>query len=158
MVPVVLSILFFFIAVSLGKMPGEEALKGTPLFSKGEKAGATVTLEPTSGRVAQQANTLMSLINAHKSLSVASKGSRVWLGEGLGSILKRVHERMIHWEFMDMADFRPCSLMDPTTVETDTEKLVVLPGFEVLQPRKKPVNNFITWIQCFCRYTAAMSR
>ena len=57
-----------------------------------------------------------------------------------------------------MADFRPRSAGDPPTSETDMEKLMVLPGFEVSQPRKKPVNNFITWIQCFCRYTAAMSR
>ena len=59
---------------------------------------------------------------------------------------------MIRWEFMEMADFRPSSSIDPTTAETDMEKLVVLPGFE------EPVNNFITWIQCFCRYMAAMSK
>ena len=158
MVPVLLILLYFLVTVSLGKMPGEEALKGTPLFSKGKEADATEIREPTSTRVAQQTNTLMSLINAHESLNVASKGSRIWLGEGLGSIPKRVHERMLHWEFMDMADFRPRSSTDPIISETDTEKLVVLPGFEVSQPRKKPVNNFITWIQCFCRYTAAMSK
>ena len=112
--------------------------------------------EPTPARVAQQTNTLMSLITAHENLSVASKGSRVWLGEGLGSYPK--HERMLRWEFMDMADFCPCSSADPTSMDTDMEKLVVLPGFEVSQPRKKPVNNFISWIHCFCRYTAAMSR
>ena len=59
---------------------------------------------------------------------------------------------------MDMADFHPRSTTDPSTVENDMEKLVVLPGFEVSQPRKKPVNNFITWVQCFSHYTATMSK
>ena len=136
-------------------MPVEKALKGAPLFSK---EGAKVSQEPTSAQMAQQTNTLMSLITAQENLSVASKGSRVWLGKGLGSIPRKVHEHMLRWEFMDMADFRPRLLADPTSVDTDTEKLVVLPSFEVSQPHKKPVNNFITWIQCFCRYTTAMSR
>ena len=40
----------------------------------------------------------------------------------------------------------------------DAEKLVVLPGFEVTQPRKRPINNIITWVQCFAWYTAAMAQ
>lgn len=86
---------------------------------------------PLSTRVVQQTNTLMSLINVNES----SKASRVWLRERLGSIPKRVLEHMLRWEFM--ADFCPRSLMDPATAESDTEKLVVSPGFEVSQPRKK---------------------
>ena len=42
-------------------------------------------------------------------------------------------------------------------MEGHTTKLVVLPGFEVTQTRKKPINNIITWVQCFARYTAVMS-
>lgn len=137
-------------------MPGKEALKDTPVFDKGSATEAQVVASPA--KVAQQTSTIMSLITAHDSLNVAAKGSRVWLGEGLGSLPKRVHDRMLRWEFMDMADFRPRSPTDPTPVDSETEKLVVLPGFEVAQPRKKPVNNFITWVQCFSRYTAAMAK
>ena len=43
--------LYFFVAVSLVKMPGEEALKNTPVFSK---RGAKVTQETASAKVAQQ--------------------------------------------------------------------------------------------------------
>ena len=100
----------------------------------------------------------MLLMKAHESFSATTKALKVWLGEGLGSIPKRMHEHMLWWEYMVMSDFRPRSSLDQTTSETDMEKLVVLPGFEVSQPRKKPVNNCITWVQCFCRYTAAMSK
>ena len=150
---------FFDIATaSLGKIPGEDELKDTPVFSQKEHKEAGEKQESSSARVAQQTNTLMSSIKAHDSLSAASKASRVWLGDGLGSIPKRVHDRMIRWEFVDMCDFRPRSPKDSATVDSDMEKLVVLPGFEVSQPRKKPVNDFLTWVQCFCRYTAAMSK
>ena len=98
----------------------------------------------------------MLLMKAHESFSATTKALKVWLGEGLGSIPKRVHK--LRWEHMDMSDFHPRSSLDQTTSKTDMEKLVVLPGFEVSQPRKKPVNDCITWVQCFCRYTAAMSK
>ena len=58
---------------------------------------------------------------------------------------------------MGLVNFHPRSLMDRVEMEGDTEKLVILPGFEVTQARKKPINNIITWVQCFARYTAVMS-
>ena len=48
--------------------------------------------------------------------------------------------------------------MDRLPAESETEKLVVLPGFEVSQTRKKPESNIILWVQCFARYTAAMAQ
>ena len=61
-----------YAAVSLGVVPEKEALEGVPLFSKGSEA---VTVDPKesqeslSAQVAQQTNTLMSLIKAHESQS-----------------------------------------------------------------------------------------
>ena len=56
-----------------------------------------------------------------------------------------------------MRDFRPRSV--PQTLEEgEMQTLVALPGFELAQPRKKPIDNIITWEQCFSRYTAAMAR
>ena len=156
------TMLFFFLGTaSLGKLPGEDALKGVPLFSTSKEVVATVPKdlgESNADRAAQQTSTLMSLVKVHESLNATLKASNIWLGEGLGSVSKRIHERMLRWEFMDMSDFRPRSSLDQVSSEAEMEKLVVLPGFEVSQPRKRPVNNFITWVQCFCCYTAAMSK
>ena len=65
----------------------------------------------------------------------------------------------------DMPDFRHWSSKVTTTVDSDMqfavvvllsfEELVVLQDFEVSQLHKKTVNNFTTWVQYFCRYTAA---
>ena len=62
---------------------------------------------------------------------------------------------------MDMAEFHPRTITDRISAEGDTDKLVVLPGFEVTQAKKKnkkPVNNIIVWTQGFTRYTAAMAK
>ena len=70
-----------------------------------------------------------------------AKAAKVWLGEGLGSQSKWTYDKMLRWEFVDLGEFRPKPLMDKVEMEGDTEKLVVLPGFEVTQARKKPINN-----------------
>ena len=43
-------------------------------------------------------------------------------------------------------------------LEADAEKLVVLPGFEVTQAKKKPITNIMMWVQCYAKYTAAMAQ
>ena len=75
---------------------------------------------------------IMSLLKVQESLNSASKPGRVELGDGLGAITKRVyHEQTLKWEVMDMNDFHPRSASDRSVSESDTEKLIVLPGFEV---------------------------
>ena len=88
----------------------------------------------------------MSLLNANAEWITPSKTSRVWLGEGLGLIPKRVHDEMLRWEYVDMADFLPRSAVDWSSSELETKKLVVIPGFEVSQTRKKPVANIVMWV------------
>jgi len=43
---------------------------------------------------------------------------------------------------VDLAEFRPKTLMEKLAMESDTQKLVVLPGFEVAKQR--PVTDIIT--------------
>ena len=85
----------FYVIVAIGEFPREDALKGTPVFPDAKEAGDGGKKEPqdaTAVHVAQQTNTLMSLIKAHESFEGSAKSSRIWLGEGLGSIPKRVHD------------------------------------------------------------------
>lgn len=151
-------------------------LRGVPTFGKGkgrtagkgkekDDAGSSKVDEDLAvqgvdsmAKVAGQTATIMSLLKVQESLNLAAKTGRVWQGDRLGSIPKCVHERMVKWEVMDMNDFRSRSAGDRYVLESDTEKLIVLPGFEVSQPRKKPVEDIFTWIQCFSRYTAAMAK
>ena len=59
---------------------------------EGEKA------QNAASTVAQQTSTLLSLLVAQDSLGETQKATRVWLGEGLGSVPKRIHTRMVKWE------------------------------------------------------------
>ena len=81
----------------------------------------------------------------------------MWLGEGLGSISKGTHDRMLKWEFVDLSELRLYSVVEKLEAAAETEKLVVLPGFEVAQAKKRPVTTIEAWVQCFCRYTARMA-
>ena len=89
----------------------------------------------------------MSLFASQSALALAAHAKKVWLGDGLGSVPAKVHERMWKWEFVDMEEFRPRSTQEKITPGNDTEKLVVFPGtLEVSQ------SQAITWVQW---YTAA---
>ncbi len=142
-----------FHAVPRGLLPSGSGLKGVPTFedigkAKGAERGkesedgisqeGKTNQEKDAATIAQQASTLISLLSSQSSLASSSKPPRIWLGDGLGSLPKRIHERMIKWEFMhmqDMQDFRLRS--SPQTFQDgETQTLVALSGFELVQPRK----------------------
>ena len=138
--------------------PGKSALEGVPTFGStaaskrvvpGEGTVTDVTgmvmPERDSVTIAQQASTLISLLSAQSSTCSSAKAQQVWLGDGLGSLPKRIHDRMVKWEMMDMQDFCP-RLTTHVFQESETQALVALPGFELTQPRKKPIDNIITWV------------
>ena len=121
-------------------VPTESALAGVPQLEASGSSGGEEGETPAV-HVAKQASSLMALLTSREALDAPSKSSKVWLGKGLGSISKRTYDRMIRWEFIDMGDLRQSTAMEKMTVEADTQKLVVLPGFEVSQARQKPVTE-----------------
>jgi len=82
----------------------------------------------------------------------------VYLGEGLGTISKKLHERMRRWEFVDLEELKPKYGGEVPLAVEEPEKLVVLLGFGLAQSKRKPVLPILTWWQCFGRYLTAMSR
>ena len=77
-------------------------------------------------------------------LDALAKSSKIWLGEDLGSISKRTYDWMMKWEFIDMGELRLRTAVEKTMLEPDTQKVVVLPGFEVAQAKQKPITDIIT--------------
>ena len=99
----------------------------------------------------------MALLQTGAGAQGPSRLSKVWLGQGLGSVAKRTHDRMMRWEYVDLGELRPKNLLEKGTQEAETQKLVVLPGFELAQARQKPMPDIVTWSHCYARYTAAMA-
>ena len=97
----------------------------------------------------------MSLFASQSALALAAHAKKVWLGDGLGSVPAKVHERMWKWEFVDMEEFCPRSTQEKITPGNDTEKLVVFPGtLEVSQNQKRPITDIITRGSMLCTVQA----
>ena len=84
--------------MSLGELPSEGSLVGVPTFSK-DDPGRGTDIECSKGKdegtTAEQGTcTLMSLFASQSALASASHAKKVWLGDGLGSVPAKVHERM----------------------------------------------------------------
>ena len=53
-------------------------------------------------------------------------------------------------------EFRIRTPLERVSGESETQKIVVLLGFEVSQA-KPIIRDIVTWLNCFCHYTAAMA-
>ena len=56
-------------------------------------------------------------------------------------------DRMLRWEILDLAEFCQRSAAEKTASKETTDKLMVLPGFEMAHTKRKPVTDIITWVQ-----------
>ena len=143
------------LVVSMGTVPSESSLQGTRIFRMGmhDDGGSA-----SEANLAHRAASLIALVAAKDQNPLSKSLSRVWLGDGLGVVAKRVHEKMLKWEYIDLWELKPKTGYERDVAESETEKLVVLPGFEVAQTKKRPITCISTWVQCFARYTAAMAQ
>ena len=130
-----------------------------PTFQRegGDSSEGSVAIPDAVTRAAQRTSSLLALLNVQAAWDTPIKATRVWLGEGLGSVTKRAYDKMIKWEYLDLAELRPWTAYDMVVGDADSERLVVLPGLEVTQARKKPIYSILVWCQCFARYTAVMA-
>ena len=146
-------------AATLGELPEKTILSelpGTSDEDSNQQLTQKKSTQPKSNLV-NQASSLLALLNTKSELSEPSTSSKMWLGEGIGSISKKTFEKMRKWEFMDLNEFRIRTPLERVSGESETQKIVVLPGFEVSQAKTKPIRDIVTWMNCFCRYTAAMA-
>ena len=88
----------------------------------------------------------------------AGKTQKVWVGDGFPSIPKKVHDRIIAWEYVDLGDLRQAGTWEALNPEPDPQQVVILQGIEVARAKRKPVKDIYTWIQCFAIYMAAMAK
>ena len=97
----------------------------------------------------------MSLLFPHaEGAANSSKQSKIWIGDGPPAIPKRLHDRMINWEFVDLVELKPAGVLESLHPEPDPQRYIILPGLEVARARKKPIEEIRWWIQCFAIYMA----
>lgn len=89
----------YCVTVSLGTIPGLETLVNVQVDE------GAVDGEVAPHQVTKQAPSLMSLLMVRAESDPQRKSSKVWLGAGLGSVSRRTYDKMLKWEFVDLAEF-----------------------------------------------------
>ena len=83
---------------------------------------------------------------------------KVCVGAGLPSIPRRVHDRMLKWEYVNLAEFRPPGTLEAINPKPDPQQYAVIPGLELASAKKKLIQCIHTWFACFTVYTAVMAK
>ena len=82
---------------------------------------------------------------------------KVWVGDGLPPIPKKLHERILKWEFIELSELLPSGALERVQPELEPQKFIIMPGLEVARPRKKPIESITQWIRCFAIYVAVLA-
>ena len=88
----------------------------------------------------------------------STRENKIWIGDGLPAIPKKVYEKIANWEFVDLAELKPAGALDAINPDPDPQKYIILPGLEITRARRKPIRDIITWVQCFAVFMAAVHK
>ena len=147
------------IAVALGVIPSSGLLPPLPPLTVPAGGSPAVTVAPTlaagDGITASgSAGPLASLL----SLPDTTKQRKVWIGDGLPTIPKKLHDRMLQWEFIDLSELRPVGPLESIKQEQETQNYILGPGFKVAKAKNRQIEDISTWLQCFGVYVAVLAK
>ena len=79
------------------------------------------------------------------------------MGDGLPPIPKKLHERILKWEFIELPELLPPGALEKIQPELEPQNCIIMPRLEVARPRKKPIESIMQRIWCFAVYVAVMA-
>ena len=99
----------------------------------------------------------MQLASMLSSAQASTTGSeRVLIGRGLPSIPKRLLEKILRWEYVDLIELLPqSSFYDAASTQGEPQRYGLLPGFEIIKQRKRLIDSITQWL-CIV-YVAALA-
>ena len=89
--------------MELGRLPPEELLPLLPPISSSARLPSSSGAKVSVVDMRSAAGSLMSLLVPQSELE-ASKHPKVWVGDGLPAIPRRTYDKILQWEFVDMAE------------------------------------------------------
>ena len=145
--------------MALGVIPSSGLLPYLPPLTAPARESPSVTVTPAlatgEGMMASgSAGPLTSLL----SLPDTTKQSKVWIGDGLPTIPKKLHDRMLHWEFTDVSELRPVGPPESIKQKQETQNYIIGPGFKVAKAKNRQIEDISTWLQCFGVYVAVLAK
>ena len=112
------------------------------------------TAAPTSGTT-PSSSAALSLVAA---LSTMSKPvTEIALGRGIPSLLKRMVERMLAWEYIDLAELPPARANVSKEALNATPNVLLIQSFESARNHRRLIPDITTWVQCFSIYTSVLA-
>ena len=89
--------------------------------------------------------------------SLAKRASEdVPVGYGLPAILKRLHDKMLAWEYIDLAELPPARAMPKEPALAATGNIWLVQSTDLARSQKRLIPD-ITWVQCFAIYTSVVA-
>ncbi len=84
--------------------------------------------------------------------------AKIWAGDRFPPIPKNVNDHINAWQYVDLADICQVGTCESLHPEPDPHQVIILKGVEVARPRRKPLKDIHSWVQCFTVYFAAMDK
>ncbi len=150
----------------MGVIPSEQLLvgAGTPTSPPNPpRPSMTTPLSMAESLASQASGTiagagLINLLLRQPEEGSSDRPPKVWVGEGLPTVPKRVYERMVRGEYVDLAELCPAGALDSLNPEPDPQHYVLTRDLQLSRARRRPIKDINTWIQCFTVYVAVRAK
>ena len=89
--------------------------------------------------------------------AVAKKATEeVPVGYGLPAIPKRLHDKMLAWEYVDLAELPPARAV-PKEPSLTMGNIWLVQSTDLARSQKRLIPEITTWVQCFAIYTSVVA-
>ena len=140
-----------FIGIRLGHLPPPANLP--PELSLLEENTNT-----REGNLSQLLSSLESPSGPAVLASLAKRASEeVPVGYGLPAIPKRLHDKMLTWEYIDLAELPPARAMPKEPALAATGNIWLVQSTDLAKSQKRLIPEITTWVQCFAIYTSVVA-
>ena len=111
-----------------------------------------------SGESGGDASTSTSAASIAAALSSVSKPvAEVTLGRGIPALPKRMVEKMLAWEYVDLAELPPARANMAKEAMGTTPNVLLVQSLESVRHHRKIIPDITTWVQCYSIYVSVMA-
>lgn len=90
-------------------------------------------------------------------LSISKPATEIALGRGIPSLPRRMVERMLAWEYIDLAELPPARAHVSKESLNATPNVLLIQSLESARSHRRLIPDITTWVQCFSIYTSVLA-
>ena len=127
--------------ITLGAMPPASSIPPLPPMSA--PTASTTTSSVMAGASPAVLSLTSLLLLPHRE-GTSGAPQKWWIGDGLPAISSKLKQRILNWEYVDLAELRPLGSLEALTQDSDPQRLILTENFELSKVRKKPIKDILT--------------